>query len=692
MDTKQQPIIDSNFFSEPEIPATRLVKGRLSSCGYDHIFDLLLLLPLRYEDRTSIIPIKDLSRKIGCRVLVQGKITHHYFSKHPKARLQLVLSDQDEDSLHIRFLHVYPKQELIYTVGTHWQFFGEIRSGYHGLEMIHPQSTKILPNSPPPLADKLLAIYPKLKGIAASTHRKIIEHIFDHQLIEDLIPEWLRKSFVDISLNDALQNIHQPSLTKHEEFDPKHLAWQRLVFDELLAHQWIMAKQKQGLFQYTTSCTIGSNRYLCDRLIQSLPFDLTSGQSRSIEDIHQDLQKTTPMQRLLQGDVGCGKTIVAACASLLIIEHKQQVALMVPTEVLAMQHSRKFQEWFIPLGVSVYLLLGSQKKSERKKVLAALETKEACIVIGTHALFQDSVSFLSLGLVIMDEQHRFGVEQRLSLRNKGISPHVLMMSATPIPRTLAMSYFADLDVSTIDTLPNNRSPIRTRLVQKSRLNEVLGFVEKICSQGHQVYWVCPLIEDSEHLSLQNLMNAKDIISQLLPHRRLSVIHGKMKSEEKQNVMEDFIAHKSDILLATTVIEVGVDVANACLMVIEHPERMGLAQLHQLRGRVGRGIHAGECILFYDVPLSEQGKSRLKIMYEHTDGFEIAKQDLLLRGPGELLGVRQSGIPQLRFAHIEHDQEMLCKIQDLLQKHPNLINESFMHRHAMRWYKQSMPQV
>jgi ATP-dependent DNA helicase RecG len=672
----------SALIQEVPIPATGALKKRLAALGVEHVFDLLLVLPLRYEDRTCLRPLKNLQQYVGQRVLIQGKIVHQYLQKHPPTRLQLILAD-DEARLSIRFLHVYPKQELVYSLGSHWRMFGEIRGSHHGLEMIHPQATRILPDAPPPLAEALSPVYPKVAGISSQKYSTLIHSLLSPNLVKECLPADLLAHFRVIPLWEAMNAIHRPQADEH--VDRHHPAWRRLVFDELLAHQCMLHQQRK-IWQKDPALPIGPSNLLGQALLGQLPFQLTVGQRQAWEEIRTDLQRPLPMQRLLQGDVGCGKTIVAAIASLAAIEHQQQVALMVPTEVLAIQHFHKFKEWFTPLGVTVHILLGSQKKSERQLVLQALQEGESALVIGTHALFQEQVHFARLNLVIIDEQHRFGVEQRSLLKQKARAPHMLMMSATPIPRTLAMSYFADLDVSTIDMLPSGRSPIRTRLIQRSRLQQLLGYVETFCVQGRQVYWVCPLIEDSETLGLQNLMDAHNLLKQHLPHRRLALLHGRMKTEEKQHIMKMFAQHEIDILLATTVIEVGVDVPNASLMVIEHPERMGLAQLHQLRGRVGRGKHAGECVLFYEAPLSELSRARLKILYEYTDGFEIARQDLLLRGPGEILGLRQSGIPQLRFAHLEEDQDLLREIQIYIQKTPHLLNEPYIHQHIQRWYR------
>ena len=662
----------------------------MAALGYTRVFDLLLLLPLRYEDHTKVLPIVSLVHHIGKEVLVEGQISHRHVSGGAKPRLQLTLSDGGGWRLTLRFLHLYPRQEQVYKVGSHWRIFGELRTSYHGLEMVHPKSVRIDPDCPPPLATNLQPIYPKLKGISLLSHLNLMDVILAGDFITECLPDHLLRSFGLIPIKQALHTLHYPPAGV--VLDRHHPAWRRLIFDELFAHQWVMHQQRKT-WENSMSLPIGTACRWMNAVLGQLPFQLTDEQHRVIEEIRQDLKKQRPMRRLLQGDVGCGKTIVAAAAALLVLEHRQQVALMVPTEVLAIQHDARFKAWFESLKIPVYMLLGSQKRSERLQVSQALERGESCLVIGTHALFQEGVQFTHLNLVIIDEQHRFGVSQRTLLQEKADpNPHVLMMSATPIPRTLAMSYFADLDLSTIQTLPGGRQPVRTRLIRRTRLHDLLSFVKYFCDAGRQVYWVCPLIEDSEYVDLQNIEEAHQILCSSLPGQRIGLLHGKMKAHDKHTVMTAFAEHGIDILLATTVIEVGVDVPNACLMVIEHPERMGLAQLHQLRGRVGRGGDAGECVLFYETPLSEQAKARLKILYEHTDGFEIARQDLLLRGPGEFLGTRQSGIPQLRFAHLEGDQENLEHIRDFLAKHPQILQDSRMAYHAKRWYPSVASQV
>ncbi|MHB1062567.1 MAG: ATP-dependent DNA helicase RecG, partial [Thiobacillus sp.] len=485
-------------------------------------------------------------------------------------------------------------------------------------------------------------------------------------------------------LEASIRLLHQPPLdcALAELESRQHPAWQRLAFDELLAQQLSLATARRQRKSRPTR-PLPPRQQLTAAFAKALPFELTAAQARAWQEISADLAQPHPMRRLLQGDVGSGKTVVAALACLQAIENGFQAAFMAPTEILAEQHYRKLAPLLSELGVRCAWVSGSQRKAERTAAWQAIAAGDAELAFGTHALFQEAGSFLRLGLAVVDEQHRFGVGQRLALMQKGIEPHQLMMSATPIPRTLAMSFFADLDVSVIDELPPGRTPIVTKLVNAARRDDVLARVREACLAGGQTYWVCPLIEESEKLQLQTAQDTYAALVAQLPELRIGLVHGRLKPNEKQAVMAAFQAHEVDLLVATTVIEVGVDVPNAALMVIEHAERMGLAQLHQLRGRVGRGSRESVCVLLYQTPVSELARARLKVIFELTDGFEIARQDLLLRGPGELLGHRQSGLPMLRFADLERDVALLEAARNLAQRclasHPDITA-----RHLERW--------
>ena len=514
--------------------------------------------------------------------------------------------------------------------------------------------------------------------------RRIIQTALESIPLYDTLPDELLGRLKLPHLAESLRLLHAPppDYTIHQLSDGTLPAWQRLKFDELLAQQLSMRLARQKRLSGDAAPLRGSGAW-SDKLLHALPFALTGAQARVLAEIRTDMAQTFPMHRLLQGDVGSGKTIVAALAALTAIEAGAQVAVMAPTEILAEQHYLKFKQWLEPLGLSVAWLSGSQRKKAKAQNKAALSDGLIQIAVGTHALFQDDVQFQNLGLVIVDEQHRFGVAQRLALKNKGADVHQLMMSATPIPRTLAMSFFADLDVSVIDELPPGRTPIKTRLVNSVRRSEVEGLVLGACRKGQQAYWVCPLIEESETLQLQTATETQAALQAALPELSIGLVDGRMKAAEKAEVMAEFSAGRLNVLVATTVIEVGVDVPNAALMVIEHAERMGLAQLHQLRGRVGRGAAASACVLLFAEPLGDIAKARLKVIYEHTDGFEIARQDLNIRGPGEFLGARQSGVPMLRFANLEEDLPLLEAARNIA---PQLIDErpDIVEAHLARW--------
>ena len=558
--------------------------------------------------------------------------------------------------------------------------------GFFGAEMIHPRCRIVAEGAPLPTG--LTPVYPTTAGVSQDALRRLVRESVARCDLADTLPSVLLRKLRLEPFDRAVRLLHEPPrATSAAALENRsHPAWRRIKFDELLAQQLSLRLHRAERSRLRAP-PLPARGELSARLIASLPFALTAAQRRAVDDLARDLAGSTPMQRLLQGDVGSGKTIVAAIAALQAIENGYQVAVMAPTEILAEQHYRKFTQWLAPLGVTVAWLAGSLKAKQKRSTAEAIASGECAIAVGTHALFQHDVAFARLGLAIVDEQHRFGVRQRLQLRRKGesvdgLQPHQLMMSATPIPRTLAMSYYADLDVSLIDELPPGRTPVTTKLVSDRRRTEVVARLRDACMAGRQAYWVCPLIEESETLQLQTALETFEWVQQTFPELRAALVHGRLPNAEKAAVMEAFQRNDVQLLVATTVIEVGVDVPNATLMVIEHAERMGLAQLHQLRGRVGRGAGASACILLYQTPLSETARARLKVVYESTDGFEIARRDLELRGPGEFLGARQSGVPMLRFADI-NDVELLEAAgeaaDDLIRRHPKTVG-----RHLARW--------
>ena len=664
---------------QKQLKITDTAAGKLDKLGLCTPWDLVLHLPLRYEDETHVTPIADAQMGIPCQV--EGEVLHQDVQFRPRRQLIVQITDGSGSLLHLRFIHFYASHQKQMAVGKRIRAVGEIKHGFLGDEMIHP---KIRDAESSGLAESLTPIYPTVNGLNQPTLRRIIQTALNTISLHDTLPETVLGRLKLPHLAQSLRLLHSPppSFTIHQLSDGTLPAWQRLKFDELLAQQLSMRLARQKRISGEAKPLVGNGSF-SNILLNALPFALTSAQQRVIAEISRDMAQTYPMHRLLQGDVGSGKTIVAALSALAAIEADAQVAVMAPTEILAEQHFIKFKQWFEPLGLQVAWLSGSQRKKAKDETKAKISDGLAHIAIGTHALFQDDVAFQNLGLVIVDEQHRFGVAQRLALKNKGRDVHQLMMSATPIPRTLAMSFFADLDVSVIDELPPNRTPIKTRLVNSARRAEVEGFVLSTCSKGQQAYWVCPLIEESETLQLQTATETLTELQTALPQLKIGLVHGRMKPTEKAEVMTEFSAGRLNVLVATTVIEVGVDVPNASLMVIEHAERMGLAQLHQLRGRVGRGAAASACVLLFTEPLSELAKARLKVIYEHTDGFEIARQDLNIRGPGEFLGARQSGVPMLRFANLEEDLHLLEKAREIA---PKLIeqNPEIVAAHLDRW--------
>ena len=665
--------------ADAPVPVGPAMASKLARLGIRRCFDLVLHLPLRYEDESHLMPIHD--APYGQVVQVEGVVTGQEVQFKPRRQLLIKLSGPG-GQLHLRFIHFYPSQQKQMAVGVRLRVMGEIRRGFVGDEMVHPKCRVVEEGEP--LADRLTPVYPTLAGISQKQLRQWIQGQLKQLVLTETLPAGWQEQLGLWPFREAVQLLHAPTPDYRLAAlsDPQLPAWQRIKFDELLAQQLSMRLAYRQRRRNQAPCLLGTG-HLRQSLLASLPFALTSAQQRVLAEVLADIQGEHPMQRLLQGDVGCGKTVVAALAALTAIEAGYQVGLMAPTEILAEQHFRKLSAWCTPLGVAVDWLSGSLRKKQKTEVLARLADGQCQLVIGTHALFQDEVVFQHLGLAIVDEQHRFGVGQRLALKDKGGQPHQLMMSATPIPRTLAMSYYADLDVSVIDELPPGRAPIRTKLVNSQRREEMIVHVERICQLGQQAYWVCPLIEESETLELQTAVDTHEALQQALPDWQVGLVHGRMKAAEKAEVMADFAANRIQLLVATTVIEVGVDVPNASLMVIEHSERMGLSQLHQLRGRVGRGQTGGVCVLLFESPLSALAKARLKVIYEHTDGFEIARQDLLLRGPGELLGTRQSGVPMLRFADLEQDVQLLEKARQLA---PVMLAEApdCAQAHLARW--------
>ena len=655
------------------------VRDRLARLGIMQPNNLLLHLPLRYEDETHLYPISD--APLGQGVLVQGTVLHSEIQYKPRKQLIAQIEDSS-GALHLRYIHFYPSQLKQLAPGNTVRVLGEIRRGFFGDEMVHPKVRVVRDDSS--LAEALTPVYPTTAGLSQSTLRKLIDMALESLPLNDTLPPALLDRLSLPAFGPSVKMLHHPSpeLPQQVLDERTHPAWQRLKFDELLAQQLSM-RQAYAARRERSAPILKASSLLQAQLLASLPFPLTGAQQRVVAEIAADLQQPYPMQRLLQGDVGSGKTIVAALAALQAIESGYQAALMAPTEILAEQHYLKLAAWLEPLGISVGWLAGSLKKKAKQEAIEQVAQGRIQLAIGTHALFQDQVEFARLGLAIVDEQHRFGVHQRLALRNKGGSPHQLMMSATPIPRTLSMSYYADLDVSVIDELPPGRTPIVTKLVNDARRDEIVERVRRKCAEGRQAYWVCPLIEESEVLQLQTAIDTHVYLAEALPELTVGLVHGRMKPDEKAAMMASFKSNEVQLLVATTVIEVGVDVPNASLMVIEHAERMGLSQLHQLRGRVGRGAAESSCILLFTTPLSDTAKARLKIIFENTDGFEIARQDLQLRGPGEFLGTRQSGVPMLRFADLERDTHLLESARDIADE--LLANDpATAERHLQRW--------
>ncbi len=659
--------------------------ARLGKLGIARRFDLVLHLPLRYDDETSICPITDVLP--GEEQLVQGTVIDCDIKYRPKRQLVCRISDGTGE-LTLRFLNFYGSQVKTLAPGNMVRVFGSVRLGHFGAEMVHPRYRVAAADAP--VAQVLTPIYPTTAGMGQDSLRRLIARALDSESLAETIPTTLLESLGLPAFEAAVRLLHNPppDIAQAALQGRVHPAWRRMKFDELLAQQLSMRVHYRRR-RAAGAPVLKARGKLVNALLQRLPFQLTRAQNTVLAQIREDIGQSHPMQRLLQGDVGSGKTVVAALAALQCVENGYQAAVMAPTEILAEQHYRKFTEWLAPLGIAVAWISSGIKKSDKKQMVMDVAQGKAQIVVGTHALFEDEVVFKNLGLAVIDEQHRFGVHQRLALRmkgtqsNNGAQPHQLMMSATPIPRTLAMSYYADLDVSVIDELPPGRTPVVTKLVAEERRDEVIQRVRDACVSGSQAYWVCPLIEESETLQLQTALDTHAHMQQTFPELRVGLVHGRLKSAEKQQVMSAFKDGEVQLLVATTVIEVGVDVPNASLMVIEHAERMGLSQMHQLRGRVGRGAAESTCVLLYQGKLTPNARERLKVIYEHTDGFEIARHDLNLRGPGELLGARQSGVPMLRFADLALDLDLLDAARDaaeaLLRDEPEAVKA-----HLARW--------
>ncbi|WP_354004862.1 ATP-dependent DNA helicase RecG [Ramlibacter albus] len=673
----------------PTTQAESAPQKALRKMGLTRDIDLALHIPLRYEDETRIVKLKD--ARDGDTVQIEAAVTD--CEVQYRGRRQLVVTvDDGTDTCVLRFFTFYPSQQKSLAVGTKLRIRGELKGGFLGFQMVHP-SWKPAGGE---LATALTPVYSTVAGLPQAYLRKAVASGLARAELGDTIPPDVPKR-PHWTLKEALHFLHHPTpdVSMATLEDRSHPAWQRLKAEELLAQQLSQLQSKRARDKLKAPRLKAKKGGLHEQLLAALPFSLTAAQRRVSEEIARDVARDVPMHRLLQGDVGSGKTIVAALAAAVAIDAGWQCALMAPTEILAEQHFRKLIGWLEPLlaprGQRVAWLTGSQRKKERGEMLALIASGEAALVVGTHAVIQEQVQFAKLGLAVIDEQHRFGVEQRLALRGKmlepGHEPHMLMMSATPIPRTLAMSYYADLDVSTIDELPPGRTPVVTKLVADSRRDEIVERIRAQVAEGRQVYWVCPLIEESEALDLTNATATHEQLSEALPGVMVGLLHSRMPVPEKKAVMSLFVGGQMGVLVSTTVIEVGVDVPNASLMVIEHAERFGLSQLHQLRGRVGRGAAASACVLLYSTgdhgKLGDTAKARLKAMQETSDGFEIARRDLEIRGPGEFLGSRQSGAPLLRFADLMTDTHLLDWARQLapvmLDRHPE-----YAERHIGRW--------
>ena len=676
----------SNAPDLAQTPLTRFkgvgprVAERLRALGLLTVQDLLFHLPLRYEDRTRLTPLGAL--RPGQEALVAGTIEVTDVLYRRRRSLICRIAD-GSGHLHLRFFHFTNAQREQLARGRRLRCYGAVRFGPLGLEMAHPEYTLLADGAAPHAEEHLTPVYPATAGVSQTLLRRLVGEAIDRHL--DHVVEWLPDAALAElrlpSLREALALVHRPPPGTDVDalLSGRAPAQQRLAFEELLAHYLSLKRVRAGIRAQTAPALAGGA--LVERLRARLPFTLTGAQERVLREIAADMALPQPMQRLVQGDVGSGKTIVAACAALIAVESGYQAAFMAPTELLAEQHAKNLTEWLDPLGVGVTFLAGRLNAAARTRALIDIAEGRAGIVVGTHALFQDEVRFARLGLVVVDEQHRFGVQQRLRLRAKGgangITPHQLIMSATPIPRTLAQSVYADLDVSVIDERPAGRQPIETVVVSAARRPEVVSRVRQACLNGRQAYWVCPLIEESEALDLETATETARALGEALPELKVALVHGRMKSAEKERIMAAFKRGEVHVLVATTVIEVGVDVPNASLMIIENAERLGLSQLHQLRGRVGRGAAQSSCVLLYQPPLSDMARERLAVLRATNDGFEIAARDLEMRGPGELLGTRQTGEAAFHIADIVRDRALLPRVQSiaalLLDRYPERVD-------------------
>lgn len=681
-----EPVIGS-LGSLPGIgPAMR---AKLTAAGIRSLQDLWFLLPLRYEDRTRLTPIAELQSGMVAQVEARVRIVERQFRGRPM--LRVVVEDERGDLLALRFFHFRSAQAAAFRIGVRIRLFGEARPGTGGWEMVHPAYRLLGDDDPAPLDERLSPVYPGIDGIGshalARLVRTALQCLPDAAELELLPGNWRRDLGLP-DLREALATVHQPPVGTDIDalLAGRHPAQQRLALEELLAHQLGLRRQRlavQALGAAPLPLAPGAQSALRERL----PFALTAAQERVLAEVSADLQHARPMLRLVQGDVGSGKTVVAALAAVQAVAAGRQVAVMAPTELLAEQHLANFRSWLAPLGIRVSWLAGKVSGRARRDALAEVADGRAQVVVGTHALMQEGVVFSALSLCIVDEQHRFGVHQRLALRDKGLDgsavPHQLVMTATPIPRTLAMTAYADLDVSVIDALPPGRTPVVTVAMSEARRPELVERVRAACVEGRQAYWVCPLIEESDEIAAQSAQATCDGLSVALPDLRIGLLHGRLPAAAKREVMQAFKAGECHVLVATTVIEVGVDVPNASLMVIENAERLGLAQLHQLRGRVGRGAAASSCVLLYRPPLGAIARERLAVMRASTDGFVIAEKDLQLRGPGELLGTRQTGVAAFRIADLARDAALLPVVHRLAE--PLLLGEpALADRIVQRW--------
>ena len=672
-----QAVIFNNIFAMNTqlldgVPLTSLsgvgaaIAEKLSRIGINNVQDLLFHLPMRYEDRTRITPISDILPESFATI--EGYVQHTEVQFGRRPILSVTLSD-GTSKIMLKFFNFNAGMKNSLAVGVRMKAFGEIKRGRYMAEIHHPEYQIIRNNQPLELAETLTPIYSTTEGLKQASLRKMTEQalaVLQNVQVAELLPEQYNPH--QYSLKEALALLHRPPPSVSAEVLEKgeHPAQKRLIFEELLAHNLAMQQLRLGVKQqYAEPLTYKSD--LKSRFLANLPFEPTNAQKRVIEDIERDLAQPSPMMRLVQGDVGSGKTLVAALAALTSIDNGKQVALMAPTEILAEQHANNFANWLRPFGIEVGWLAGKVKGKARNTQLEAIKNGDVQMIIGTHALFQESVEFKDLALIIIDEQHRFGVHQRLTLREKGAKadhyPHQLIMTATPIPRTLAMTVYADLDTSIIDELPPGRTPIKTVVISEDRRPEIVQRVYQACkNEKRQAYWVCTLIDESEVLEAQAAAAIAEDLQQALPDLKISLVHGRMKPQEKQEIMAEFKAANIDLLVATTVIEVGVDVPNASLMIIENSERLGLAQLHQLRGRVGRGATASHCVLMYKPPLGKISSKRLQVMRDSQDGFYIAEKDLEIRGTGEILGTKQTGSAEFKVANLMRDRKMIPLVQ------------------------------